>query len=203
MPTCPECGKFVSARAVVCRYCKTLLMDATIYAVPAAEEADDATVRVLMFPEERIAKSDRRPTLDDTATASAVSGRLDLLEPLNANEIALLIEGDPVPLVITVNESVVVGRYSEHSHEQPHLDLVPYGAFDKGVSRFHAQIMRVEDQLEVVDLASSNGTWLNGKRLLARQPSTLDSGDYLRFGFMRLQVHFKAKTQAENVTPTP
>jgi hypothetical protein len=153
----------------------------------------ESTVKVLNFPEERapVAPSRRAPSPDDTATVSAIGGRLDLLEPLNRDELALLIEGDPVPLIVRVGGSVVVGRYSENNLEQPHIDLVPYGAFEKGVSRFHAMLHRHDERVFIEDLASSNGTWLNGKRLEARRTHPVRSGDYLRFGQLRVQVHFK------------
>jgi FHA domain len=202
MPTCPHCGNFVSQRAVACRHCKALLVDPHALLATQHTDTPDSTVRVLQFPEDRIANKDRRPALDDTKTTSAVNGRLDLLEPLHPNEIALLIEGEAVPLVIAVSGSVVVGRYSAHAVEQPHVDLVPYGAFEKGVSRYHAQVNRTGDTFTIEDLASSNGTWVNGKRLLAREPHEMGNGDYLCFGHLRLQVHFKAQTEAEHSSTT-
>lgn len=193
MPTCPNCGKFVSSRAFVCRHCKTLLVKPTTAVNSPALSSPDSTIKVMIFPEDRIMSSAsiELPSPDDTATVNAVAGELDLLEPLRVDEIALLIEGERVPLIARVTDSVVVGRYSQHMQEQPHIDLVPYGAFEKGVSRFHALLRRVNGELIVEDLASSNGTWLNGRRLEARQSVPVKSGDYLRFGHLRMQAQFK------------
>ncbi len=50
-----------------------------------------------------------------------------------------------------------------------------------GVSRFHARVERSKDGVLVLsDLGSSNGTFVNGRRL--KQPQTLRHGDRVRFG---------------------
>ena len=51
---------------------------------------------------------------------------------------------------------------------------------DPGVSRYHCWILVREGKASVEDLASANGTFVNGKRLKLRQP--LQTGDRLRVG---------------------
>lgn len=51
---------------------------------------------------------------------------------------------------------------------------------DAQVSRRHAAIRPVGDGIEVEDLGSTNGTWVNERRISGRQP--LVSGDTLRIG---------------------
>jgi pSer/pThr/pTyr-binding forkhead associated (FHA) protein len=53
------------------------------------------------------------------------------------------------------------------------------------VSRLHCRLTATSDQLEVVDLASTNGTYVNGKRV---KTATLAVGDRLRVGRVELQV---------------
>lgn len=50
---------------------------------------------------------------------------------------------------------------------------------DSGVSRHHAEIRRVENRFRLVDLNSSNGTLVNGKRI---QEHWLNSGDQIQMG---------------------
>ncbi len=50
------------------------------------------------------------------------------------------------------------------------------------VSRNHAELHRTADAVELVDLGSTNGTFLNDERLQANQPHTLIVGDEVRFG---------------------
>lgn len=52
----------------------------------------------------------------------------------------------------------------------------------QAVSRQHAQLLRQEGQILVEDLGSSNGTFLNGLRLAANQPTPLTDRDTLQIG---------------------
>src|SRR6267378_398309 len=58
------------------------------------------------------------------------------------------------------------------------------------VSRLHCRITAAADKLEVVDLKSTNGTFVNGKRV---QKAHLADGDRLRVGRAELTVE-KTKT---------
>lgn len=48
------------------------------------------------------------------------------------------------------------------------------------ISKHHAKIIEVNNHFKLMDLGSTNGTWLNGK--LVRQPVALQSEDEIRFG---------------------
>jgi len=53
---------------------------------------------------------------------------------------------------------------------------------DLKASRFHAEIHIAGEELEVIDLGSTNGTFINGKRLPPHQPQRLAPGDEIVFG---------------------
>jgi pSer/pThr/pTyr-binding forkhead associated (FHA) protein len=53
------------------------------------------------------------------------------------------------------------------------------------VSRLHCRITAAGDNLEVVDLKSTNGTFVNGKRV---QKAHVGDGDRLRIGRVVLKV---------------
>ena len=56
---------------------------------------------------------------------------------------------------------------------------------DPHVSRFHARIEYTDDRYQIVDLNSSNGVYLNGKRIPAQPEHTvLRPGDLIEFGSM-------------------
>jgi pSer/pThr/pTyr-binding forkhead associated (FHA) protein len=57
------------------------------------------------------------------------------------------------------------------------------------VSRFHCRLTAAADNLEVVDLESTNGTFVNDKRVAQ---ATLAAGDRLRVGRVELTVDRKA-----------
>src|SRR5258708_2530071 len=71
------------------------------------------------------------------------------------------------------------------------FDLSLYEAFDTGVSRLHASLRRQETgEVEVLDLGSTNGTWLNGERLAPYLAAQVNSGDDLRLSRLWLTVYF-------------
>jgi len=64
----------------------------------------------------------------------------------------------------------------------PRADFVVDAAL---VSRLHCRITAAADNLEVVDLRSTNGTFVNGKRI---SKAHLTDGDRLRVGRVELTV---------------
>ena len=58
-----------------------------------------------------------------------------------------------------------LGRSEEGQPIVPDVDLSPYNAYANGVSRLHAVLKLIQEQFVIVDLGSSNGTYLNGIRL--------------------------------------
>jgi serine phosphatase RsbU (regulator of sigma subunit) len=56
----------------------------------------------------------------------------------------------------------------------------PIRITDPSVSREHAEVRMTGDKIQVEDLGSHNGTWVNGTRLTA--PAELRPGDRIRFG---------------------
>ncbi len=69
-----------------------------------------------------------------------------------------------------VKDVVMVGR-------NPHSDIC---LDDGAVSRIHARIRFDGERFTITDLASSNGTFVNGKRII--EPATLYDGDRVRIG---------------------
>jgi len=64
----------------------------------------------------------------------------------------------------------------------PRADFVVDAAL---VSRLHCRLTAAADKLEVVDLKSTNGTYVNGKRI---DKAHLGDGDRLRVGRLELRV---------------
>lgn len=65
-----------------------------------------------------------------------------------------------------------------------------------GVSKLHARLTWSEGVLTVVDLDSSNGTWLNGKRV---ESAELKSGDEVAFGPCLFRIQLPKTPQANSV----
>ncbi|NWG16669.1 MAG: FHA domain-containing protein [Chloroflexi bacterium] len=95
------------------------------------------------------------------------------------------------PVIIQPAKRTILGRTDATSPQKPDVDLTPFGALDKGVSRIHAAIYRNEDTLTLVDMGSANGTHLNGQRLVPEQPRILRDGDEIRLGKLVAHIYFK------------
>jgi hypothetical protein len=105
-------------------------------------------------------------------------------------KLAIHIKTRSEPVHIEVQDRFVIGRVHPRSEEKPDLDLNKYGGFFHGVSRQHAAILKDENLLQVEDLGSTNGTYLNGTRLLPHQPRMLRDGDELCLGHLILRVYY-------------
>src|SRR5260221_4940918 len=110
---------------------------------------------------------------------------------LGPNMVALYVSDSQEPLLVEITNQAILGRYIPNSTTQPRIDLTPYDALNKGISRMHAVIRRSESELIVQDLSSSNGTWLNGYRLEPYTPVPLKSGDRLLLGHISIEVRFQ------------
>lgn len=108
-----------------------------------------------------------------------------------ASAIVLHIRDASEPMTVELSDRLVFGRADNTSPRQPDVDLTPFGALEKGVSRIHAAIERSEDVLTLVDMGSSNGTHLNGQRLGPEVPRVLRDGDEVRFGKLVTHIYFK------------
>jgi len=99
------------------------------------------------------------------------------------------------PFSVMKDQEFVIGRASELTDE-PLVDLTHMDGFAMGVSRRHAMIRASGKKYLVVDLNSSNGTWLNGVRLVPSKPYDLYSGSVLQLGRMRLVVIYVAPSES-------
>lgn len=89
----------------------------------------------------------------------------------------------------TLNGALIqVGRADPDDGFAPELDLTDYGGQARGVSRRHATIQWVEGAYVIVDQHSSNGTWLNGVRLVAGYAYQIPPQANVRLGGLLVQL---------------
>jgi pSer/pThr/pTyr-binding forkhead associated (FHA) protein len=93
-------------------------------------------------------------------------------------------------LELPLTKEVNIGRLDPASNCFPEIDLACQDGLKKGVSRWHAKIIRCRNEVLIEDCGSINGTFLNSKRLAPYFPQALKSGDKLQLGRLILQVSF-------------
>ncbi len=63
--------------------------------------------------------------------------------------------------------------------------------FNKMIGRIHCTIIKNLDEYSIVDLQSSNGTYVNGVKLQPNQPCTIKEGDLIRLANSNFNVNFE------------
>ncbi|HVO43145.1 MAG TPA: FHA domain-containing protein [Aggregatilineales bacterium] len=124
------------------------------------------------------------PILSSTERLSALRSEYD------PEAIFLAFDDVVEPLIVYISQQVVLGRRSQDESGQRRIDLTPYGAHSKGISRVHAMLRRAEKGLSIEDLGSRNGTRLNGEKLTPYQATPLKSGDRLELGQLAFEILF-------------
>jgi pSer/pThr/pTyr-binding forkhead associated (FHA) protein len=94
----------------------------------------------------------------------------------------VLASADGSTLDIPAKEEVIIGREDPISEVFPDLDLTDFGGLEKGISRKHAVIHHSGADYTVEDTGSTNGTYVNRKKVLPNTPQAIKPGDELRFG---------------------
>ncbi|MBN2043514.1 MAG: protein kinase [Anaerolineales bacterium] len=86
------------------------------------------------------------------------------------------------------NREYLIGRKHKSQPILPDIDLTPFNAYEWGISRLHASLAVYPDQITITDIGSSNGTWHAGKRIPKDTPYTLQHGDLLHLGKLKIQI---------------
>ncbi len=133
--------------------------------------------------------------IDGALFCEECGAKLDTMEPLQDTAVEM---GDASQLVLTstdgsrldipAKDEVVIGREDPVSEVFPDLDLTGLGGMDSGVSRKHAIIHRSGAEYTIEDLESTNGTYVNKKKIQPHVPQAIKAGDELRFGKLALAV---------------
>ena len=163
MQKCPSCGFNNRPGVVFCENCGTSLLSGGSPLSTKALEADE--------------QKDMDPGDQPPPSVVSSSSRTEMF-PADGT-LRLEIEGGTEPIYLGLNHrEIVLGRRDPATGALPDVDLTPFAGYRMGVSRRHSQIRHSEEgHLDVFDLGSSNGTFLNGRRLEAHYPYRLRDGD--------------------------
>ncbi len=177
---CPNCGHRNRPGTLICDNCGTSLISGTKAAI-GTRDLVSAT---------EAAATTSEPLLDaaqlnavESAGGSAFSDDMVL---------RIEIEGGATPMLVYPKQEIILGRRDPNTGTLPDVDMTAYSGYRMGVSRTHASIRLQDKLLNLSDRGSSNGTFLNGTRLVAHRPYPIKDGDEIRLGQMVLKIYFQS-----------
>lgn len=108
------------------------------------------------------------------------------------------VAGSDTPIVIRPlqDKPMLIGRRHESLPIQPHIDLTSYLMDRHGVSRRHALLRLRGTRLELQDLASTNGTSINGVRFSPKEVHQLRHQDIIRIGQIQMRLTFVQRVRS-------
>ena len=175
---CPACKMKNEVGALKCIYCNTRLKTKASQQTVMLRNPDEVT---------GLLQDSYEDFLD--APAPATQPFMDFEIPSRGIVLINLENGQMI--TTQLERSFILGRAStEVKPSETLVDLTQFGALELGISRVHAMIRQLDGKYELVDLGSSNGTWLENQRLVPKQPYPLESGDRIRVGRLNILVFY-------------
>lgn len=105
----------------------------------------------------------------------------------SADIVLYLIEAKQT-LQLVGRKEYTLGRVAEGQPILPDVDLSPFDAYAQGVSRLHAALKINKNRVAIMDLGSSNGTRVNGQKIVPHVDYPINHNDQIALGKLRIQV---------------
>jgi pSer/pThr/pTyr-binding forkhead associated (FHA) protein len=169
MILCPNCQHHELSGALFCSECGAQLAFAEAMSTQSIFRSQSDGLSSTPTPENK----DEAPAPPSSTTDAAIT--LHLVE-----------SGQFLPLA--GRNEYTLGRVAEGQPILPDIDLSSYEAYGHGVSRLHAALKLVNKRVVVVDLGSSNGTRVNGQKIVPNVEYPLNHGDVLALGKLKIQI---------------
>ena len=117
-----------------------------------------------------------------------MSGRLSKAYQYHTSELSLFIIESKQTLNLAGRNDFTLGRVAEGQPILPDVDLSPFEAYSLGVSRLHAALKINHNRVSIMDLGSSNGTRVNGQKIVPHVDYPINQGDIIALGKLKLQI---------------
>lgn len=166
MIVCPNCNHREVAGALFCSECGAQLVS-----------MNRLTTQSIGRSSGPLSESTPPPPVAPSTTAEGIDAVISLY---------LMDSGQLLNLVGRTD--FTLGRVADGQPILPDVDLSPYEAFSLGVSRLHASLKLVNDRVVITDLGSSNGTRVNGQKIVPHLEYPLNHGDVIALGKIKIQI---------------
>ncbi|EKD88355.1 MAG: FHA protein [uncultured bacterium] len=168
MILCPNCHNKELPGAYFCSECGTQLM-------------------ALEFLNTRMINKPVEESLISDLGVNAIPTRKIIQKPKDPNISLHLVESGKV-IHLSEKKDFTLGRAVEGQSILPDVDLSAYEAFSLGVSRMHVSLRILNGDVYVMDLGSSNGTKINGQKIVQHVEYSISHGDLVTLGRLKVQV---------------
>lgn len=168
MILCPNCQHKELPGALFCSECGTQLVSLDILNTKSIQKTpSDILPTPILIPDVPARKASAKINELSISLHIVESGQIIHLADRKEFTLGRTIEGQPI---------------------LPDVDLSPFDAFTLGVSRLHAALRIISGEVVVTDLGSSNGTRVNGQKIVPHVDYPLNHGDIIALGKLKIQV---------------
>lgn len=168
MILCPNCHHQEMNGALFCTECGARLV---VTETPTTHHIERNQTGLLIFQGRQTS-----PPVQVTPTTAA-----DALVSLHLIESGMILH-------LTGQNEFTLGRVADGQPILPDVDLSPYEGYAQGVSRLHAALKTNNNRVFITDLGSSNGTRVNGQKIMPNVDFALNHGDVVALGKFKIQV---------------
>ncbi|PJF21661.1 MAG: hypothetical protein CUN56_09920 [Phototrophicales bacterium] len=103
-------------------------------------------------------------------------------------ELVLLINGAVERVSLNGRNMLTIGRKTRDGQHTVDIDLSSYGDSASSVSRRHARLLLDDNAIMIMDLGSTNGTYIAGEKLIPHEPRRITPDDLIHLGRVSLSI---------------
>ena len=173
MIVCPNCHHKELPGALFCSECGARLISLDYLTTQSIKKSNTDNLDPSKLEEE----------LDLSSLPDDLLGK----ESGSADIVLYLIEAKQT-LQLVGRKEYTLGRVAEGQPILPDVDLSPFDAYAQGVSRLHAALKINKNRVAIMDLGSSNGTRVNGQKIVPHVDYPINHNDQIALGKLRIQV---------------
>lgn len=178
MMICPNCKHQEVDGSIFCTECGTQL-------IRYDESREHAETQQFSVNKNETTQQ-MAPDLEESVLTSPLKSDTTTGQPNAWISLHMLDSGQILP--VAEKTEFTMGRTSDNQPIMPDIDFSAFKAYDNGVSRLHAVIRNNSGRIVIMDLGSSNGTYLNGTRLMPNVEQPLRHGDVVALGKLKMQI---------------
>ncbi len=168
MILCPNCQHQELPGTLFCSQCGARLTNVEHLTTQSIKRTPSDMLDVPLVPPQPV-------------TTSVPAGEMDSVISLH------LVDSGQI-LHLTGRSEFTLGRVSEGQPILPDVDLSAYDAYSMGVSRLHIALKLVNNGVVITDLGSSNGTRVNGQKVVPHVDYPINHGDIVALGKLKVQI---------------